>query len=171
MFERRSVTRKVVQHMPPLTRKAIELLPRNFVQTSLSIWLNKIFKAAVARGELQFVEQRKVCICVTDLALDFSVSLKKSRLCVALFPSDAEVKLSANTGDLLMMITGRVDPDTLFFRRRLMISGDTELGLELKNFFDRLDAKSLLPGYFYSALNQLAEEFSAQQKEARAGVA
>ena len=157
--------------MPPLTRQAIKLLPRHFVQTSLSIWLNRIFKAAVAKGELQFVEQRKIGISVTDLALDFSVSLKKSRLCVVLFPSDAEVKMSANTGDLLLMITGKVDPDTLFFRRRLMISGDTELGLELKNFFDRLDAKSLLPGYFYSALNQLAEEFSAQQKEASAGVA
>jgi predicted lipid carrier protein YhbT len=32
-----------------------------------------------------------------------------------------------------------VDPDTLFFSRRLTIEGDTELGLLLKNRLDALE--------------------------------
>lgn len=161
MFERRSVTRKVVQHMPLLTRRAIKSLPNSLIQTSLSIWLNKIFKPAIHAGDLQFAAMRKIGICVTDLELDFSVSLRNKRLTVLLFPKDQEVKLSANSGDLLLMITGKVDPDTLFFRRRLMISGDTELGLSLKSFFDRLDAQSLLPPQLYSLLKKIAEELNA----------
>lgn len=164
MFERRSVTRKVVQHMPLLTRRAIKSLPNSLIQTSLSIWLNKILKPAIHAGDLQFAAMRKIGICVTDLELDFSVSLRNKRLTVLLFPKDQEVKLSANSGDLLLMITGKVDPDTLFFRRRLMISGDTELGLSLKNFFDHMDAESLIPTRLYSILDKIAEEFSALKK-------
>ena len=161
MFERRSVTRKVVQHMPLLTRRAIKSLPNSLIQTSLRIWLNKIFKPAIHAGDLQFAAMRKIGICVTDLELDFSVSLRKKRLYASLFPNDQEVKLSANSGDLLLMITGKVDPDTLFFRRRLMISGDTELGLSLKNFFDRMNAESLIPAQLYSLLKKIAEELNA----------
>jgi O2-independent ubiquinone biosynthesis accessory factor UbiT len=35
------------------------------------------------------------------------------------------------------------DPDTLFFQRRLVIEGDTELGLGVKNFLDGLDEERL----------------------------
>ena len=41
----------------------------------------------------------------------------------------------------------REDPDTLFFQRRLMIEGDTELGLGLKNLLDSIDTEQL-PGLF-----------------------
>ncbi|MEE8428093.1 MAG: SCP2 sterol-binding domain-containing protein, partial [Gammaproteobacteria bacterium] len=37
----------------------------------------------------------------------------------------------------------REDSDTLFFQRRLRMEGDTELGLEIKNFLDSLDADAL----------------------------
>ena len=35
------------------------------------------------------------------------------------------------------------DTDTLFFQRRLLMEGSTELGLEVKNFLDGLDVESL----------------------------
>ncbi|MGB7997639.1 MAG: SCP2 sterol-binding domain-containing protein, partial [Photobacterium halotolerans] len=37
----------------------------------------------------------------------------------------------------------KVDPDTLFFQRRLTMQGDTELGLAVKNLLDSLDLDSL----------------------------
>ena len=33
----------------------------------------------------------------------------------------------------------REDPDTLFFTRRLVMTGDTELGLVVKNALDAID--------------------------------
>ncbi|HLV27960.1 MAG TPA: SCP2 sterol-binding domain-containing protein, partial [Burkholderiaceae bacterium] len=38
------------------------------------------------------------------------------------------------------------DPDTLFFSRRLVMEGDTELGLLVKNTLDALDMDVLRPG-------------------------
>ena len=45
--------------------------------------------------------------------------------------------------DRLLLITGREDPDTLFFQRRLRMQGDTELGVYLKNFLASVDPASL----------------------------
>ena len=53
------------------------------------------------------------------------------------------------SSDLLGM--RKEDPDTLFFSRRLVVEGDTELGLIAKNTLDavelpKLDFSFLLPG-------------------------
>ena len=45
--------------------------------------------------------------------------------------------------DLLLLISQREDADTLFFQRRLRMEGDTELGLEIKNFLDGMDVGTL----------------------------
>ena len=49
------------------------------------------------------------------------------------------------------------DPDTLFFSRRLVMEGDTELGLLVKNTLDALDMDVLKPGkVLRTLLNQAA---------------
>jgi predicted lipid carrier protein YhbT len=42
------------------------------------------------------------------------------------------------------LATRKEDADTLFFRRQLKTSGDTELGLHVKNFLDGLEPETLL---------------------------
>jgi len=49
---------------------------------------------------------------------------------------DATVR--ASLADFLALALRREDPDTLFFTRRLVIEGDTGLGLEIKNALDAL---------------------------------
>ncbi len=39
----------------------------------------------------------------------------------------------------LALALRREDPDTLFFTRRLVMTGDTELGLIVKNLLDAID--------------------------------
>ncbi|STL79926.1 sterol-binding protein [Escherichia coli] len=46
--------------------------------------------------------------------------------------AQADVSFSADASDLLMIAARKQDPDTLFFQRRLVIEGDTELGLYVK---------------------------------------
>src|SRR3546814_2476010 len=40
--------------------------------------------------------------------------------------------------DLLLLAARLEDADTLFFQRRLVLTGDTELGLTVRNLLDRL---------------------------------
>ncbi|MGV2863071.1 ubiquinone anaerobic biosynthesis accessory factor UbiT [Achromobacter sp. ESBL13] len=48
----------------------------------------------------------------------------------------ADLELGAALADFISMARGDTDADTLFFQRRLRISGDTELGLIVKNWLD-----------------------------------
>ncbi|PXX37199.1 ubiquinone anaerobic biosynthesis accessory factor UbiT [Undibacterium pigrum] len=47
-----------------------------------------------------------------------------------------DVSLSACAMDFLKLATGQEDADTLFFRRRLKMEGDTELGIAVKYWLD-----------------------------------
>lgn len=49
-----------------------------------------------------------------------------------------DVTIRASLRDYLALALRREDPDSLFFTRRLVIEGDTELGLEIKNALDAL---------------------------------
>lgn len=50
----------------------------------------------------------------------------------------ADVTIRARLQDYAALALRREDPDTLFFSRRLVMEGDTALGLEIKNFLDSL---------------------------------
>ena len=49
-----------------------------------------------------------------------------------------DVTVRASLADYLALALRREDPDTLFFTRRLVIEGDTALGLEIRNALDAL---------------------------------
>jgi predicted lipid carrier protein YhbT len=57
----------------------------------------------------------------------------------------SDVSISGNLNAFILLAAQLEDPDTLFFRRELLIEGDTELGLEVKNLLDSLDIESLSP--------------------------
>lgn len=61
------------------------------------------------------------------------------------FRSDREPDLafSANLSAYLQLLARQEDPDTLFFNRELEITGDTELGLLVKNMLDAVEWPSL----------------------------
>ena len=50
----------------------------------------------------------------------------------------ADVTVRATLGDYLALALRREDPDTLFFTRRIVVEGDTALGVALKNALDSL---------------------------------
>jgi O2-independent ubiquinone biosynthesis accessory factor UbiT len=49
----------------------------------------------------------------------------------------------ATATDLLLLASRREDADTLFFQRRLVITGDTELGLTAPNLLNQLALQSV----------------------------
>ena len=84
-------------------------------------------RQALADGELEFLEGRWLALRARYWpAVVYPVV--DGRLVVSQ-QADADVSFSADASDLLMIAARKQDPDTLFFQRRLVIEGDTELGL------------------------------------------
>ena len=52
---------------------------------------------------------------------------------------EPDLSFSADLSAYLQLISRQEDPDTLFFNRRLLVEGDTELGLTVKNMLDALE--------------------------------
>jgi predicted lipid carrier protein YhbT len=52
---------------------------------------------------------------------------------------EPDLAFAANLSAYLQLLTRQEDPDTLFFNRELEITGNTELGLIVKNMLDAVD--------------------------------
>lgn len=50
-----------------------------------------------------------------------------------------DLTIGASVHDFALLAARKEDPDTLFFSRRLVMEGDTELGLLVKNTLDAID--------------------------------
>ncbi len=85
---------------------------------------------------LQPVLRRRLGIRIDDLGLDWVFELHEDGLHLARQPAEATV--SGSLTDLLLLASRQQDADTLFFQRKLTLTGDTELGLMLRNLLDRL---------------------------------
>lgn len=52
---------------------------------------------------------------------------------------EPDLAFAANLSAYLQLLARQEDPDTLFFKRELEITGDTELGLVVKNMLDAIE--------------------------------
>ena len=90
----------------------------------------------LAGNAFDFLDERRLGIEVTDLGLAWVVTLRGGRLRAVEGNAEASVRGSAT--DLLLLASRLEDADTLLFQRRLVLTGDTELGLTARNVLDRL---------------------------------
>lgn len=113
--------------------------------------LNRVLAPQLPEDVRQALFARRLRLRVDDaaLAIDFSWQGKAFEMASHRQP---DLTIGACAHDLLLMARRQEDPDTLFFSRRLVLEGDTELGLLFKNTLDALDASAfdwrrLIPGY------------------------
>ena len=161
MFDIKRVTSKVVVALPGVLQQLTRCAPNLLQQQIIQLALNRFFSAELAAGELAFMQHKTVVVSVKDIKLQFGIQLKGKALQVALSSATQDLLIQANMADFIAMICQQVDPDTLFFRRRLQLLGDTELGLECKNLLDRIGPERL-PGLLSHGLNWLAQQNMAQ---------
>lgn len=93
-------------------------------------------------GDLDFLENRRLCVKVNDAGICYYMSLINECLVNVAPGSKNDLTIQASIYDFLTLAARQEDPDTLVFQRRLVMQGNTELGLELKNFLDGLDIES-----------------------------
>ena len=138
-----------VSSIPHIIRPINKLIPSKFINFGSEKLLNLLFKEEISSGELNFISGNIIEIKVKDIDLSLFLTLKGNQLKSLKSPVEPDVQLSADGDALLLLIYGKVDPDTLFFNRKLMVKGNTELGLHLKNFLDTIEVNQKLPRALY----------------------
>ena len=129
--------------VPPPARWAplLRALPPRLQRRLLERAMATVLAAPVADGSLAFMEGRRLGIEVTDLGLRWVVELRDGRLQAGDQAPEASVRGTAT--DLLLLVSRLEDADTLFFQRRLVLTGDVELGLTARNMLERLPWESV----------------------------
>lgn len=153
---------RLVHVAPALMSVPVKLTPFALKRQVLQQMLSWQFRQALAEGELEFLEGRWLSIEVRDIGLQWFTSVENDRLIVS-DTAQADVSFSADASDLLMIAARKQDPDTLFFQRRLVIEGDTELGLYVKNLMDAIELEQM-PKALRMMLMQLADFVEAGLK-------
>lgn len=124
---------------PSFLARPLTWLPPMLHNQTLVLMLNQILKKSLQNNELDFLEGQILRINVLDVEMTYSLSLENEKFIVADNKSLSNIQFEGTLYDFLSLATRREDPDTLFFNRRLRLGGNTELGLELKNFLDSLE--------------------------------
>jgi predicted lipid carrier protein YhbT len=119
------------------------LLPDVVHSHLISRVLNSALAEPLCDGELEFLRDRCVAIVMHDAGITFRLTIVGDRLTACSRRGAADLTIEGAVYDFLVLVGREEDPDTLVFQRRLVMQGDTELGLEVKNFLDGLDVESL----------------------------
>lgn len=144
------------QHMPTilpvLCKYQLKILPKKLKIQALNLAMNHFFKQSILEGELDFLDNKTFKIDVEDLNYSTVITLKNNQLIARDTECSTDVTLKSNFNALILLISRKEDPDTLFFNRTLSIEGNTALVLEIKNWLDSLDL-DVLPKSLQKLLN------------------
>lgn len=126
----------------PLARFAARL-PQQPPTLALTTALNLALGRILPREALEPLIGHHLRMCVSDAGLTLDFMLGERGFRVVTPAARPALTLSASTRDYLALALREEDADTLFFSRRLIMEGDTELGLLVKNTLDAVDWDAL----------------------------
>jgi predicted lipid carrier protein YhbT len=121
----------------------LALLPAGVLQFGFQRAVEIVLAGPLGSGLLDPVLGRRLGIEVADLGLRWVVELDARRATVLTAGSAAEATVRGDAIDLMLLASRQEDADTLFFHRRLQLTGDVELGLLVRNLLDQLPWESL----------------------------
>ena len=126
--------------LPPPVRLApfLRRVPPAWQARLLEAAMRRVLAVPIAEGALDALATRRIGIEVSDLGLHWVLALREGRMQVCAADETAEATVRGTATDLLLLASRREDADTLFFQRRLVLIGDTELGLTARNLLDQL---------------------------------
>ncbi|OAM31241.1 MULTISPECIES: SCP2 domain-containing protein [Eikenella] len=101
--------------------------------------LNLMLKRGLLPADMSLFAGRTFEIDVLDAGIAVRFTADGERFLDQAFQGEPDLRLAANSADFLRMMLREEDPDTLFFKRKLQIEGDTELGLIAKNLLDSVE--------------------------------
>lgn len=132
-----AVLREYTPSLAPVLGAIDRYVPVPVKQLVAEAPLNHIFAQAIADGEFDDFEGRRIRLEINGGQPGITLGFWCGRLRVVNGPGEATIRGSLSA--FRTLAERRQDPDQLFFQRRLVIEGDTELGLGLKNLLDSLE--------------------------------
>ena len=120
-----------------------------FAQEKLWLGLmNKMLAEPLKDGDLECLQDSWLQVTVSDLNVSWYFTLMVGKLAMKVkqpadFMQCKHCIISGELMDLIRLLNRQQDPDTLFFQRRLSLTGDTELGLEIRIVLDAIDSDDL----------------------------
>ena len=158
--------RRLLSLLPPPERLALPLraVPDAWQRLLLESVTRRVLQAPLRAGKLAFLVDRRIAIEMTDLQLRWVLTVHADRLCACAGDAAAEAAVRGRALEFLLLASRLEDADTLFFQRRLALTGDTELGLTARNLLDQLPWESI-PLALRIGLHRAAR-FAAAAREA-----
>ena len=124
--------------VPPIG-KVLSHLPAYPGSWLFARMLNATLAPQLAPDTKAGLEGKVLQLRVSDLGLAFDVSWRARAFAPCAAGAVPDLAIAASLHDLWLLARREEDPDSLFFRRRLVLEGDTELGLLFKNALDAFD--------------------------------
>lgn len=131
--------------LPRLVGAVNQRLPQLPPTLGLTTALNLALGRILPRETLEPLSGKLICLRVTDGGLTLLFTLTEKGFRPAVSQAKPDLMISARTRDFIALALREEDPDTLFFSRRLVMEGDTDLGLLVKNTLDAVDWPRIEP--------------------------
>jgi predicted lipid carrier protein YhbT len=144
---------------PPFTRPFSRLGSR--LPHPGSVMLAAVLNVALRRELPQDVylqlTGRNVEIALSDWGMRFRFTIRPERFAPLPLSANIDLSITATARDFGLLASGEEDADTLYFDRRMVVEGDTELALLIKNTLDALPAPKMrkLIGVLHRGMDRL----------------
>jgi O2-independent ubiquinone biosynthesis accessory factor UbiT len=137
--------RRLLRLLPPpsVFARPLRLLPPPLMNRGSRMLVDAVLAEPLANGSLDQLAGRRLGVEVTDLDLRWVMAIDERRVTILETEATAEATVRGSATDLLLLASRLDDADTLFFQRRLQLTGDVELGLTVRNLLDQLPWEAL----------------------------
>ena len=114
--------------------------------------LNLALGRMIPRDLLKPLVGKRFSIRVTDAGLTLRFAYGTRGFRPIFDAAKPDLTISARSRDFIALLAREEDPDTLFFSRRLLMEGETDLGLLVKNTLDGIDLPRIDPALHLAKL-------------------
>jgi O2-independent ubiquinone biosynthesis accessory factor UbiT len=146
----------IVNKGPAALRNVLAFCPLAINQTLVEKVANTVFKQQLQQGELAFLYNFTLRISVVDLQRHYCFKVTPEKITVLRQCKQVDVSVETDLNHFVLLATQAVDPDTLFFSRKLSIQGNTELGMLFKSFIENLSL-DLIPQPYQAILTKQSQ--------------
>lgn len=117
----------------------LSMLPQYPHSFAFAQALNLTLADSLQSEALYPLHGKLICLHISDAQISLHLTLNERGITASHAGTLPDLTITAKAYDFISLAMRKEDPDTLFFSRRLLMEGDTELGLLLKNTLDALE--------------------------------
>jgi predicted lipid carrier protein YhbT len=129
--------------LPERLARIAAALPQTPPTLAFCLALNAMRDRLLTNELSAALEEKHLRLHVTDAGLTLDFTLRGGRFVPGSGAAAADLTIAATAYDFACLAARSEDSDTLFFARRLVMQGDTDLGLLVKNTLDSADLPAL----------------------------